>query len=70
MSGYTVIKGVTGKGERGDRAGDELTGVFNNSYVITTCQEAELEKVIRAIRPILKRFGGMCLISDAQWIIH
>ena len=23
-----------------------------------------------AMRPMLKRFGGVCLVSDAQWVIH
>ena len=31
MSGYTVIKDATGKGDRGLRGGDDLTRVFANS---------------------------------------
>ena len=70
VSGYTVIREVTGKGERGVRAGDELTDVFKNSYVMTACPEDQVSQVVEVIRPILKRFGGICLVSDAQWIMH
>jgi nitrogen regulatory protein PII len=70
LSGYTVIREVTGKGGRGVRADDELTGVFKNCYVMTACEEEQVSRVIEAIRPVLKRFGGICLVSDAQWIIH
>ncbi len=70
VAGYTVIREVTGMGERGLRAGDELTGVFKNSYIIVACPEEEVSGVVEAVRPILKRFGGVCLVSDAQWVIH
>ena len=70
MSGYTVIKDATGKGERGTRGGDELSGTFINSYVMTACPPEQVERVVEALRPILKRFGGVCLVSDAQWLIH
>lgn len=70
VSGYTVIPNVVGKGERGLRQGDELTGVFQNSYVLAACPEEILPRVLEVVRPILRQFGGVCLVSDAQWIIH
>ncbi|HVT44040.1 MAG TPA: P-II family nitrogen regulator [Thermoanaerobaculia bacterium] len=70
VSGYTVIREVTGKGERGTRAGDELTDVFKNSYVMTACGEDDVGRIAEAIRPVLQRTGGVCLVSDAQWIVH
>jgi nitrogen regulatory protein PII len=70
VSGYTVIKNVTGKGERGERTGDELTDVFKNSYVMVACPDEQMPALVEAIRPILKRFGGVCLITNAQWVIH
>ncbi len=70
ISGYTVIRDVIGMGDRGVRGGDELTDVFKNCYVMTACSEDKLSPLVAAIRPLLKRFGGVCLISDAQWIIH
>jgi hypothetical protein len=35
-----------------------------------SCSEAEATRIIEAMRPMLKRFGGVCLVSDAQWVIH
>ena len=70
VSGYTVIRDVTGSGDRGLRPGDELTDVFKNTYVMTACPEEKVQQIVDAIRPVLKRFGGVCLVSDAQWIIH
>ncbi len=70
VSGYTVIKDATGKGDRGLRGGDDLTGVFANSYVLTACPSEKVDLIIESIRPILKQRGGVCLVSDAQWIVH
>jgi nitrogen regulatory protein PII len=70
LSGWTVVRDVTGKGERGLRAGDELTGVAGNGYVLTACEPGELARVAEAIRPILRTFGGVCLVSDAEWLLH
>lgn len=70
VSGYTVIKDATGKGERGTRGGGELSGTFINSYVMTACPPEQVSAIVESLRPILKRFGGVCLISDAQWLIH
>lgn len=70
VSGYTIIKDVTGKGERGVQFGDELTDVFKNSYLLTTCPPEQVEEIVEAIRPLLQQRGGVCLISDAQWVMH
>ena len=47
-----------------------MTRVFQNSYILTACTEEQLEKVVAAVRPVLKRVGGMCLVSDALWVLH
>ena len=70
LSGWTVVRDVTGKGERGLWAGDELTGVAGNGYVLTVCEPGELARVAEAVRPILQTFGGVCLVSDAEWLLH
>ena len=70
ISGYTVIRDAAGMGDRGMRAGDQLSDVLKNSYVITACPAEQLQSLVEAIRPLLKRFGGICLVSDAQWIVH
>ena len=70
ISAYTIIKNVIGKGERGVQSGDDLTDVFKNSYLLTTCPLEQVQEIVEAIRPLLKRRGGVCLISDAQWVVH
>ena len=70
VSGYTVIKDATGKGERGLRSGDEISDVFNNAYVLTACAPEQVVEIVEAVRPILRRSGGICLVSDADWLVH
>jgi len=70
VSGHTVIRNVTGSGGRGARRADDVTDVFANRLVIVACEEEKLQQLIDELRPILKRAGGMCLVSDAQWLIH
>lgn len=70
VTGYTVISPVTGSGERGDQSGDELTGVFDNACVITMAEPGRVEEIVERVRSILKRHGGICLVSDALWVRH
>ena len=70
VSGYSVIRDVTGRGDRGVQSGDELTDVFKNSLLLTACPEESVPEIVAAIRPLLRRHGGICLVSDAQWVIH
>ena len=70
VSGYTIIRDVAGRGERGERSADELTGALTNSYVMTACDADAVERIVEAIRPILRRAGGVALVSDAQWVLH
>lgn len=65
-TGYTVIQNVGGKGHRGIRMGDELTGVSQNSMVIVICQETDAEKIVKTAESIIKQFGGICLLTEAQ----
>jgi nitrogen regulatory protein PII len=70
ISGYTLIKDVVGKGERGLQSGDELTGVFKNSLLLVACEAEQVAALVEAVRPLLKERGGICLVSDAQWVVH
>ena len=69
ISGYTVIRDVLGRGERGLRAGIGL-GVFQYHMMVLACDADQVGPVVEMLRPYLKRFGGMCLVSDAQWVIR
>ncbi len=69
-TGYTLIRDVQGSGDRGDRTGDELSNVYRNCYIIVAAGAEIEQKLLDAARPLLERYGGMCLISDAQWLKH
>ena len=70
VSGYTVISPVTGSGGRGERRNDEPGGGSGNACVLTAVSNEQAEEVIESIRPVLKRRGGICLVTDAQSVIH
>lgn len=71
VSGYTIIREVTGKGERGTVSNDlEMGGAFSNGYVMSICTEEQASEFVEIIRPFLKKFGGVCLVSDVNSIIH
>jgi len=70
VTGYSVIRDVAGKGDRGVRGGDGLTDVFDNSYILIACEQIEVDMLLPQLREILHDYGGICLISDAQWVIH
>ena len=69
--GYTLVRDVHGAGDRGDRAGDGLGNVFRNCYVIlAVADEDTVQRIVDAVRPLIKAYGGMCLMSEAQWLKH
>lgn len=71
VSGYTAVANASGKGDRGLRRADELAGDSNNTVFIIACEDETLvQTVIEAIRPLLSRSGGICLVSDARWLVH
>ncbi|MCC6130940.1 MAG: transcriptional regulator, partial [Acidobacteria bacterium] len=37
---------------------------------VVACDEAELAPLLESLRPLLSRYGGMCLVSDALWVRH
>lgn len=69
-NGYTLIRDVQGSGDRGDRAGDELSNVYRNCYIIIAAESDFAQTLIKAVRPLLERYGGICLSSDAEWLKH
>ena len=70
LAGYTLIRGVSGAAERGSQLGDEISGVSNNHYILTTCAPDRLDALAEALRPLLRRVGGICLVSEARWLLH
>ena len=70
VSGYTVVHDVTGRGERGERSGDDLTDVFTNCLVLAACSPETIEAAAEELRGVLRRHGGICLVSEAAWLAH
>jgi nitrogen regulatory protein PII len=64
---YTVINNVSGSGEHG-YSGDDL---ITNSYIMIICTDLELaEQLSTAMQPLLKKLGGIFIVTDGQWIAH
>ncbi|QDT37932.1 P-II family nitrogen regulator [Stratiformator vulcanicus] len=70
VSGWTMIPDVPGKGGRGERTGDELTGVMSNCYVFSACEPEKTEGLIEPLRALLRRSGGICLVTECKSVIH
>lgn len=70
VSGYTVIEDVTGKGDRGRVINDLETHILTNGYVMSICTETQEQELVEAIQPVIKKYGGVCIVSDVKWIAH
>src|SRR5690348_8067523 len=69
VRGDTFIKHAGGLGSRGERQPDDYALDEKNAWVVLACEEQQAERVVTALRPRLKEFGGMCLVSDCDWVI-
>lgn len=70
VSGYTVINDISGKGERGLSCSD-LNCDLQTSYLMTVCtNEKQLNSLMEKMQPLLIKFGGVCIVNNAQWVIH
>jgi nitrogen regulatory protein PII len=65
VPGLTVFEAVEGFGDRGGRTGGELTDALVNHCLLTTCRTEQLDELAATLEPVLRRYGGLCLISDA-----
>jgi nitrogen regulatory protein PII len=70
IDSFTLIRGAEGQGSRGSRSGGDITGVFANAVIIIACEEKDIDKLVGVVRPVLCQYGGLCLISDAQSVMH
>ena len=69
--GYTIIPRAHGSGDRGIRRGDELTGASSNCVFLIACEDRNLvEQITDAVKPLLSRSGGICLVSDCHSVTH
>lgn len=71
VPGYTLLRNVGGHGDRGARRADELAGDSVNCLFLIACDDPELvQRIADGVRPLLSRFGGICLVSDCLWLSH
>ncbi|MEM9882204.1 MAG: transcriptional regulator [Planctomycetota bacterium] len=68
--GFTVLRGAWGEGDRGPRRPDGVSGAFETCVVLCACDPGKVEAITAALRPVLKRCGGVGLVSEAQWVDH
>lgn len=66
--GYTVLKKASGLGARGARSPDVVLCDEGNAVVILACKEDQASRIMKGLQPRLKKFGGMCLVSDCKWV--
>jgi nitrogen regulatory protein PII len=65
--GYSVMRHVTGMGLSGEISeGMDFSGLGANAHVIVFCDDAVVEAVRAAVRPLLKRYGGVGFLSSAE----
>jgi nitrogen regulatory protein PII len=70
ISGYTVIDHTSGKGDRG-MTNSDLGRAFSNTYIFTVCtNEKQLDLLTEKVTPLLRKVGGICLVTEAAWINH
>ena len=70
IDGFTLLHAVVGSGQRGERSGDGLSDAFQNLVFVIAAPEEQVAEFVEAVRPVLKRTGGICLVSDARWLKH
>jgi nitrogen regulatory protein PII len=69
--GFTLFPEVKGAGDRGERRADELSGDSSNCMILIACDDqATVDRILEAVRPLLSSSGGVCLVSDALWLRH
>jgi nitrogen regulatory protein PII len=70
VGAYTVLRGVAGRGERGEQDGRSGEATFSNAMIVVACPPARATALLEDLRPLLKRYGGVCLVSDAMSLRH
>lgn len=61
---YNIIRQVIGRGEFGESS-DDLDAQLSSVYILTTCLGGQEDAVFLELQPILQKFGGVFLVSDA-----
>lgn len=65
----TVIPGIYGHGDHGVRGGGAFSAL-DNTYVLVAVEPSAAPALVDRLRPLLHTLGGMCLVSDAEAVLH
>ena len=68
VRGYTIIKKAGGFGSTGERNPDDYALELPNAIMVLACEDSQAAKIISILQPNLRSFGGMCLVTDCQWV--
>ncbi len=65
--GYSVIRDVVGRSNSGSVSDefDFACTTLSNVYILVFCSDEQITAVREGVRPLLKKFGGVCYVSDA-----
>ena len=66
--GYSVMRHVTGRGPEGELVSEsmEFSGFGANAHVIVFCEPDVLERLGTELRPLLRYYGGVAFVSEAE----
>jgi len=67
---YSLLKDVSGRGDRGVQDGRGLSETFINVMVVCYITPEAFEAVKESLRTELSRHGGVAVVSDVQWLPH
>jgi nitrogen regulatory protein PII len=70
VPGYTLVKDVLGKGDRGVSYND-LGRESSNSYITIVCTtDRQVSDLVDLFTPLLKKAGGVFLVTSAYDVEH
>ena len=68
VTGYTILFNAGGGGDRGRRRADDASGADENCvFIVSTDREDQVAAVVERVKPLLDLYGGICLVSNADW---
>lgn len=71
VTGYTMVLHAAGSGDRGPRRSDDVTDTDENCvFIIAVEDDALVDRLLQEVKPVLGRFGGICLLSEARSVQH
>ena len=68
--GWSILPVSSGHGHRGTRGLEGLPGGLENELILAAVDDGQLPAVLDQLRPLLERWGGVCMVSQALWLRH